>query len=145
MLWTACMIVALWPAAAPAEDRWDPWPADPRSADEIYSAKWLNSTMNETTNPATLVGLLAIRGYQQVLSPALSSSCQFYPSCSRFTFAAVASQGLLNGLIMGADRVSRCHTYAILSGYPRPGPNRLLADPPEDMPVPFPWLSRFGF
>ena len=101
------MIVALWPAAAPAEDRWDPWPTVPRSAEEIYSAKWSNRTMNETTSPAILVGLLAIRGYQQVLSPAWSSPCQFYPSCSRFTFAAVASRGLLNGLIMGADRVSR--------------------------------------
>jgi len=71
--------------------------------------------------------------------------CQFSPSCSRFTFGAIASFGLLNGSIMGADRISRCHGFAELGGYAEDRVLDRLLDPVESHAPPFPFLSPLGF
>lgn len=112
-----------------------------------FTTAGLNRTLLEEPNPAKLAGLLAIRAYQVTGGAGLTGGtrCQFSPSCSRFTFGAIASFGLLNGSIMGADRISRCHGFAELGGYDlEPTRDRLL-DPIEIHAPPFPFLSPLGF
>lgn len=54
-----------------------------------------------------------IGAYKAVLSPLQGSNvCNFYPTCSQFTKAAIRSQGFLPGLLIGADRLMRCHSLA---------------------------------
>ena len=57
------------------------------------------------------VVLLAIRGYQRVLSPLLGPTCRFYPSCSSYTATCVERFGAARGLWLGARRVARCHPF----------------------------------
>jgi putative membrane protein insertion efficiency factor len=53
--------------------------------------------------------LLFIKGYQLILSPYLSPSCRFTPTCSEYTFQAVERYGVLKGIAMGLKRLSHCH------------------------------------
>jgi hypothetical protein len=57
------------------------------------------------------MALLAIRGYQLVLSPVFGPACRFYPSCSEYAFQAIKHYGLLKGFQMGFRRLLRCHPF----------------------------------
>ncbi|UCG44459.1 MAG: membrane protein insertion efficiency factor YidD [candidate division WOR-3 bacterium] len=58
-------------------------------------------------------GSWLIDGYKAVLSPLQGRRmCNFWPTCSRFTREAIQSQGLLPGVVIGADRLLRCNPWA---------------------------------
>ncbi len=50
-----------------------------------------------------------IRLYQRTISQVMPPSCRFRPSCSQYTYEAIARYGLFRGTWMGARRLSRCH------------------------------------
>jgi uncharacterized protein len=56
-----------------------------------------------------LLGL--IRFYQICLSPTISSSCRFYPSCSAYAFEAVAKWGAWEGTRLAVHRLLRCRPW----------------------------------
>ena len=56
--------------------------------------------------------LAAIRFYQKWLSPLFPSTCRYYPSCSHYTYEAIAKYGLLKGGAMGAWRLLRCNPFS---------------------------------
>ena len=64
--------------------------------------------------------VLAIRGYQKVISPALPPSCRFYPSCSQYAIEAIARHGALRGSWLAARRLARCHPFHPGGGDPVP-------------------------
>jgi putative component of membrane protein insertase Oxa1/YidC/SpoIIIJ protein YidD len=54
-----------------------------------------------------------IDGYKSLVSPLQGSNvCNFWPTCSQFTRAAIRSRGLLPGMVIGADRLMRCNPFA---------------------------------
>jgi putative membrane protein insertion efficiency factor len=55
--------------------------------------------------------VIAIRGYQRVISPGLPPSCRFYPSCSQYAIEAIARHGALRGSWLAARRLARCHPF----------------------------------
>ncbi len=55
--------------------------------------------------------LLLIRVYQLTLSRLMGDVCRFYPSCSRYTAACIASHGPLRGTWLGVKRIARCHPF----------------------------------
>jgi len=57
------------------------------------------------------VVLALIRLYQNTLSRVLPSTCRFYPSCSQYTYEAIAKYGFLRGGWLGTRRVLRCHPF----------------------------------
>ncbi len=52
---------------------------------------------------------LALRSYQEVISPADGRSCRFFPSCSTYMVQAVHRHGPLLGVVMGLGRLQRNH------------------------------------
>ncbi|PKP22683.1 MAG: hypothetical protein CVU05_02910 [Bacteroidetes bacterium HGW-Bacteroidetes-21] len=50
--------------------------------------------------------------YKNTISDQLSSDCDFSPSCSRFSYQAIHEFGVLRGIILTADRLTRCNGYA---------------------------------
>ena len=52
-----------------------------------------------------------IRLYQNTLSRVLPSTCRFYPSCSQYTYQAIAKYGFWRGGWMGVKRIARCHPF----------------------------------
>ena len=55
--------------------------------------------------------LALIRFYQACLSPVLSSSCRFYPTCSTFAYEAVGKWGTWRGIGLTARRLLRCRPW----------------------------------
>lgn len=55
--------------------------------------------------------VVAIRLYQQVLSPLLPASCRYYPTCSQYTLEAIRGHGVMRGLGLGLRRILRCHPF----------------------------------
>lgn len=57
-----------------------------------------------------------IRIYQRVISPHLSPTCRYQPTCSHYTVEAIQTHGAIKGLWLGIKRISRCHPWGG-SGY----------------------------
>jgi putative membrane protein insertion efficiency factor len=55
--------------------------------------------------------LLLIRFYQLFISPIFPPSCRFEPSCSQYTYEAIAKYGIIRGGGMGIWRVLRCNPF----------------------------------
>jgi uncharacterized protein len=55
--------------------------------------------------------LALIRFYQRFISPLLGSNCRFYPTCSHYTYDAIAKFGVLQGSWLGLKRIVRCHPW----------------------------------
>lgn len=50
--------------------------------------------------------------YQKVISPQISANCLYQQSCSGFSRAAIAEFGIVKGIALTADRLSRCNRVA---------------------------------
>ena len=55
--------------------------------------------------------LALIRLYQKTVARALPPVCRFYPSCSHYTYEAIAKYGLFRGGWLGVKRIARCHPF----------------------------------
>ena len=59
----------------------------------------------------TWCALGIIRLYQRTVSRILPPSCRFEPSCSQYTYEAIARHGFFRGTWLGMKRISRCHPF----------------------------------
>jgi uncharacterized protein len=50
-----------------------------------------------------------IRLYQLLISPLLTPSCRFYPSCSAYAHESLRRHGLIHGGYLSGRRIVRCH------------------------------------
>lgn len=70
-------------------------------------------TRQEPSNPTLSVSArfmrVAIKGYQNGISPLLPARCRYYPTCSQYGLQAVAWHGSVKGGWLLAKRISRCH------------------------------------
>ena len=58
---------------------------------------------------AKALTLQLIRLYQRFISPALPPSCRFTPTCSHYTYEAIARYVVVKGGWLGVKRIARCH------------------------------------
>jgi len=56
-----------------------------------------------------VLGLLSF--YRSTLSPAIPSSCRFYPTCSAYAYEAVSHWGVRRGIWLALGRVARCRPF----------------------------------
>ncbi len=66
----------------------------------------------ERYNPVSLMLSASLYGYQSFISPQLGSNCIYHTSCSTFGQQAINTEGFAKGMIMTADRISRCNRIA---------------------------------
>jgi putative membrane protein insertion efficiency factor len=53
-----------------------------------------------------------VRGYQLIVSPWVTVSCKYYPSCSAYALEAVRTHGALRGLRLAGWRFLRCNPWS---------------------------------
>lgn len=76
--------------------------------------------LEKLANLSRFLCLGAIKVYQRTLSPDHGwgrlllphAGCRYYPSCSAYTYEAVAQFGVARGLTLGLKRLARCHPWA---------------------------------
>lgn len=66
----------------------------------------------ERYNPVSLVLAGSLHTYSSVISPQLGQNCIYHTSCSLFSRQAIEKKGLGTGVLMTADRISRCNRIA---------------------------------
>jgi putative membrane protein insertion efficiency factor len=74
----------------------------------------LNHHVTETSYIKKKIKNPIMRFYQSfVSSQDGDNNCIFYPSCSQYAVNAVKKRGLFLGIIMAADRLTRCNPYEL--------------------------------
>jgi putative component of membrane protein insertase Oxa1/YidC/SpoIIIJ protein YidD len=88
-------------------------------------------------NPITLTFGGALFLYQKVISPQLQSRCPYEISCSAFSFASIQEYGLLKGVALSADRLTRCTQFTTIDMLPSQMNDRtgMLIDNPSKYSV----------
>ena len=57
-----------------------------------------------------------IKIYQILISPYLTPSCRYLPTCSEYTIDCLKSYGLIRGVLKATKRVMSCHPIKFLGG-----------------------------
>lgn len=60
--------------------------------------------------------ILAVKFYQNFISPLKPASCRYTPTCSQYTIDALKKYGVLKGLKLSLKRILSCHPWGG-SGY----------------------------
>jgi uncharacterized protein len=55
--------------------------------------------------------VLAVHGYQRLISPLLPPSCRFAPTCSEYAAQAITEHGVVRGVGLALSRLARCHPF----------------------------------
>jgi hypothetical protein len=66
-----------------------------------------NSTNDTGTADTESFPVKTVRFYQRYLSGVIGDRCQMYPSCSEYSISAIKKHGLLIGIVMTVDRLTR--------------------------------------
>mgnify|MGYP006109678033 FL=1 len=64
----------------------------------------------------TNVLIKLIKGYKFIISPLLSQSCRYLPTCSEYSIEALKTFGLAKGIFMSLKRILSCHPIKFLGG-----------------------------
>lgn len=84
-------------------------------ASSIYcQSKYPSDSLLKSTEINTIkkIGLLPISLWQRISYNSNYFNCQFYPSCSNYCAAAIKQYGLLRGMIIASERITRCNPFA---------------------------------
>ena len=61
-----------------------------------------------------LIGLIEF--YKMVISPSLTPSCRYLPTCSEYTIECLRTYGPIKGISKSIKRIFSCHPIKILGG-----------------------------
>jgi putative component of membrane protein insertase Oxa1/YidC/SpoIIIJ protein YidD len=64
-------------------------------------------------NPISLFFGGIMYGYQKIISQQLATNCPYEHSCSNFAIGCIKTHGLVKGLALSADRLTRCNEIAL--------------------------------
>ena len=60
--------------------------------------------------------IFLIKLYKYFISPYLTSSCRYQPTCSEYFIDSLKINGTFKGCILGIKRIFRCHPIKFLGG-----------------------------
>jgi putative membrane protein insertion efficiency factor len=61
-----------------------------------------------------LIGIINI--YKMIISPYLTPSCRYLPTCSEYTIECLKTYGLAKGVSKSIKRILSCHPIKVLGG-----------------------------
>jgi putative component of membrane protein insertase Oxa1/YidC/SpoIIIJ protein YidD len=69
-------------------------------------------------NPVSLVFGGSLYVYQKIISPQIQAGCTFDISCSNFSRQSIKKYGILKGVALSADRLTRCTRLSAVDFHP---------------------------
>ena len=60
--------------------------------------------------------ILLIKFYKYFISPYLTSTCRYQPTCSEYFLDCLKLNGTSKGFMLGIKRILRCHPIKFLGG-----------------------------
>lgn len=84
---------------------------DPAAGSDARSSAVDHSAPGPVTRILSAPFVWLIRLYQLLISPMLTQTCRFYPSCSAYAVTALQRYGPLRGGWMALRRLGRCHPW----------------------------------
>jgi len=57
-----------------------------------------------------------IKSYKMFISPYLTPSCRYLPTCSEYAIECIETHGLIMGISKSIKRIFSCHPIKILGG-----------------------------
>jgi len=82
-----------------------------QSAEDTYNTK-KSSLLKKTSNPFKVASFIMLSFYQKIISEQISAGCEFDMSCSNFGINSIKEFGVLKGIGLTADRLTRCNGVA---------------------------------
>ena len=81
----------------------------------LSQSKYPVDTLVQSTkiNILKKIGLLPISMWQRISYNSNYFNCQFYPSCSNYCANAIKQYGIVKGMVIGSERITRCNPFAI--------------------------------
>ena len=81
----------------------------------LSQSKYPVDTLVQSTkiNILKKIGLLPISMWQRISYNSNYFNCQFYPSCSNYCANAIKQYGIVRGMVIGSERITRCNPFAI--------------------------------
>ena len=61
-----------------------------------------------------LIGIIKV--YKMIVSPYLTPSCRYLPTCSEYTIDCLKTFGLIKGISKSIIRIFSCHPIKLLGG-----------------------------
>ena len=52
-----------------------------------------------------------IKTYKYIISPLISPSCRYLPTCSEYSIEALKTYGFIKGLSLSLKRIMSCHPW----------------------------------
>ncbi len=86
-------------------------PTNSQYADRVV--KYGFKDKHKTINPLYHLLSSSMFVYQKYVSPVLSRSCAYVPTCSRYSKLLIKEYGLVKGTFFTADRLMRCNRIAL--------------------------------
>ena len=54
--------------------------------------------------------------YKMIISPYITPSCRYLPTCSEYAIECLKTYGLIKGISKSTKRILSCHPFKILGG-----------------------------
>ena len=67
-------------------------------------------------NIISYILIVIIKIYKLFISPYLTPSCRYLPTCSEYAIDCLKTYGLINGIIKSTKRIVSCHPIKSLGG-----------------------------
>ena len=87
----------------------------PSTERDMYRHKissYVEQTADSNKYSTRGVGNILLSFYQKFISRQISADCIFKPSCSRYSRGCINKYGLIVGILMSGDRLTRCNGFS---------------------------------
>ena len=77
--------------------------------------------------PVYILAIFILYFFKFFISPFLTKSCKFFPTCSSYMLLSIKEFGIIKGVYLGSKRLLKCNSFTKIWGY-NPIPDNIKGD-----------------
>ncbi len=67
--------------------------------------------------PVYILAIFSLYLYKLLISPFLTKTCKFFPTCSTYMLQSIKEFGIIKGIYLGLKRLLKCNSFSKCWGY----------------------------